>query len=50
MGSYHVQQDGATSYAACVSMALYREKFPEKLIYRVGEIDCPPRSPDLTAP
>ena len=48
MGSYHFQQDGATSHTARVSMALLREKFPGKLISRFGEIDWPPRSPDLT--
>ena len=50
MGSYHFHQDGATSHTARVPMPLLREKFPRKLISRFGEIDWPPRSPDLTTP
>ena len=50
MGSYHFEQDGATSHTTRVSMALLREKFPGKLILRFGEIDWPPRSSDPNPP
>jgi hypothetical protein len=31
-------------------MALLRERFPGRVISRFGDINWPPRSPDLTAP
>ena len=44
-----LQQDGATSHTARVSMAALRELFPDGLISRYGDISCPARSPDLSA-
>lgn len=42
------QQDGATSHTSNVSLPRVREIFPGKLISRRGDINWPPRSPDLT--
>ena len=50
MESFHFQQDGATSHTARACMALLRERFRGKLISLFGDIDWPPRSPDLTPP
>lgn len=41
------QQDGATAHTATRSMALVRELFPARAISRRGDINWPPRSPDL---
>lgn len=43
------QQDGATCHTARVSIDLLKETFPGKLISKRGDIEWPPRSPDLTA-
>ncbi|GBP69149.1 hypothetical protein EVAR_47424_1 [Eumeta japonica] len=42
------QQDGATSHTSYRSLPRVREIFPGKLISRRGDINWPPRSPDLT--
>lgn len=42
------QQDGATSHTSNRSLPRVREIFPNKLISRRGDINWPPRSPDLT--
>ncbi|XP_055919445.1 uncharacterized protein LOC129951360 [Eupeodes corollae] len=42
------QQNGATEYTAKDAMNLLREALTQKLISRFGEIQWPPRSPDLT--
>lgn len=42
------QQDGATAHTARSSMALLREHFPGRLISLRGDLEWPPRSPDLT--
>lgn len=44
------QQDGATCHTAKATMATLRSLFPGRLISKSGDIDWPPRSPDLTAP
>ena len=44
------QQDGVTSYTARITMELLRDLFPQQVVSRNGEVDWPPRSPDLTAP
>lgn len=44
------QQDGATSHTARVSMNTLRAAFPGRLISRLGDIQWPSVSPDLTAP
>lgn len=41
------QQDGATAHTATWSMVLVRELFPARAISRRGDINWPPRSPDL---
>ena len=43
------QQDGATCHIARETMALLREQFGEQLISRVGPVNWPPRSCDITA-
>ncbi|XP_039280434.1 uncharacterized protein LOC120350562 [Nilaparvata lugens] len=45
----YFQQDGATSHTARVSMDLMRNLFPNRLISRNGDIQWPPRSPDLSS-
>lgn len=42
------QQDGATSHTSNTSLPRVREIFPNKLISRRGDINWPPRSPDLS--
>ncbi|XP_053949535.1 uncharacterized protein LOC128857797 [Anastrepha ludens] len=42
------QQDGATCHTANETMALLREKFDGRIISRCGDVNCPPRSCDLT--
>lgn len=44
------QQDGATCHTARQSMGILRNMFPGRLISRFGDINWPPRSPDLTVP
>jgi hypothetical protein len=43
------QQDGATAHTARNSMAVLRGMFPEHVISRFGDVEWPPRSPDLSA-
>ena len=43
-----MQQDGATSHTARLSMTTLRANFPGHLISRFGDIHWPSRSPDLT--
>lgn len=52
LGLQHVwfQQDGATSHTANDTMDILREIFPGRIMSKRGDIDWPPRSPDLTAP
>jgi hypothetical protein len=42
------QQDGATCHTANVSIGLLKNVFPGKLISKRGDIEWPPRSPDLS--
>ncbi|XP_045504404.1 uncharacterized protein LOC123701036 [Colias croceus] len=44
------QQDGATSHTTNNSIEALHQLFPEKVISRRGDIEWPPRSPDLTPP
>ena len=44
------QQDGATSHTANATMRLLHNLFPDQIISRNGDVQWPPRSPDLTAP
>jgi hypothetical protein len=43
------QQDGATAHTAQNSMAVVRGMFPQHVIFRFGDVEWPPRSPDLSA-
>jgi hypothetical protein len=43
------QQHGATCHTSTESMALLREHFPWHLISKCGDVECPPRFPDLSA-
>jgi len=45
----YFQQDGATSHTARVSMNLLNDLFPNHLISRNGDVQWPPRSPDLSS-
>ena len=49
-GTLWFQQDGATANTAVTSIAAFRCLFPQRKIYRFGDVPWPPRSPDLTAP
>lgn len=51
-GLKHVwfQQDGATCHTAKSTMKFLQQKFPGRVVSKGGDIDWPPRSPDLTAP
>jgi hypothetical protein len=44
----HFQQDGATSHTARVTMNLLKDLFLNHLISRNGDVQWPPRSPDLS--
>lgn len=44
------QQDGATCHTAGSTMKFLQQKFPGRVVSKGGDIDWPPRSPDLTAP
>jgi len=41
------QQDGATAHTARATIAVLQELFPGRLMSRKGDIEWPPRSPDL---
>ena len=43
------QQDGATPHTAAAVLAYLRQKFPNKVISKGGDVPWPPRSPDLSA-
>jgi len=43
------QQDGATAHTAQNLMAVVRGMFPQRVISRFGDVEWPPRSPDLSA-
>ena len=42
------QQDGATYHTSSGTIGLLREKFPDRMIFRNGDYNLPPRSSDLT--
>ena len=42
------QQDGATPHTTNASLAACKELFPGRVISRRGDIQWPPRSPDLS--
>ena len=44
----YFQQDGATAHTAKRTIELIKKKFDGKLISKFGDINWPPRSPDLT--
>lgn len=44
------QQDGATAHTARATMEILHDAFPGRVMSNRGDIDWPPRSPDLTAP
>lgn len=50
LGNMWFQQDGATCHTARATVETLKRMFPGRLISRNGDIDWPPRSPDLTAP
>ena len=49
LSSVWFQQDGATTDTARASMSVLREKFPQHVISRGGDVPWPARSPDLSA-
>ena len=49
MESVYYQQDNVTSYTSIKTIALLQEIFPSHLIFSLGDVDWPPRSPDLRA-
>lgn len=48
LGDIWSQQDGATSHTAQVVMVKLRQIFPACLVSRKGDVEWPPRSPDLS--
>ena len=48
LGDIWFQQDGATSHTAQVVMVKLRQMFPACLVSRKGDVEWPPRSPDLS--
>ena len=48
--SVYYYQDGATSHTSGKTIALLQEIFHSRLISRFGNVDWPPRSPDLVDP
>ena len=48
--NFWFQQDGATCHTANTTMDYLRRKFPGRVVSKNGDIDWPPRSPDLTPP
>jgi len=44
----YFQQVGATSHTAKIAINILRPLFPGRLISRYGDIEWPPRSPDLS--
>lgn len=44
------QQDGATCHTSNASMQVVQEMFPGRVISKRGNIEWPPRSPDLSPP
>ena len=44
------QQDGATAYTTRESMNMLEAIVIQGLIYRLGDVSWPPRSPDLSVP
>src|SRR5277367_1609163 len=44
------QQDGATPHTTNISIHLLQQNFPGRLISKRGDIEWPPRSPDLNPP
>lgn len=49
-GAILFQQDGATAHTARNTMRILRDFFDGRIISRFGNLNWPPRSPDLTAP
>ena len=48
LDNVYFQQDGATCHTSNETIALLREKFPDRVISRRGDHNWPPRSCDLT--
>jgi hypothetical protein len=44
------QKDGATAHTAEISMQVLRTMFPDRLVTRFGDINCPVHSPELVVP
>jgi hypothetical protein len=50
LGNIWFQQDGATAHTAGATMKKLQLMFPGRIMSKRGDMDWPPRSPDLTAP
>lgn len=50
LDGYRFQQDGAPCHTANETIQFLQRKFPGRLMSKRGDIDWPPRSPDLTPP
>ena len=48
LGNMWFQQGGAAYYTTRAHMALLQERFPGRVISRLGDINWPPRPCDLT--
>lgn len=46
--NFWFQQDGAPCHTAIKTMNFLKRKFPGRLMSKGGDIECPPRSPELT--
>jgi len=49
LSSIWFQQDGATAHTERASISVLRERFPQHVISRGGDVPWPARSPDLSA-
>ena len=48
LGDISFQQDGATAHTAEIAMVKLRQMFQSRFISRGGDVEWPPRSPDLS--
>lgn len=50
LNDFWFQQDGAPCHTANDTLRYLQQKFPGRVVSKNGDIDWPPRSPDLTPP
>ena len=50
MRQFWFQQDGAPPHTSRIAIDFPKKLFPGRLMSKSGDLDWPPRSPDLTPP